>query len=317
MEIIQEYDYILEEEKEDKKIVILTTRNLEDPSIIYYETVQKVKDELDKRGIPYYILFTENAYITNDDIFTIYNVDDKKGFEIHPDDTIILNRNVSGVTMGALGILTQLEKNGFKVANTRECTEVCSDKYRTQLRLEEAGIRVPKTLLIQDELTLERLLPKIKFPCVVKTLSGSEGVGVFIAESRMNLVSVLQCIWKIEDATEVIIQEFIESDGDIRAFFIGGEYIAAMKRLKIDNDFRSNFSLGGSTEKYELSDKEIELCLQVIEAVDGMIVGVDFMYNSNSKAYVLEANSSPGTTGISDTSGIDVVEKLIDYLLTL
>lgn len=317
IEIVKESPY-LGEAKENKKIVILTTRNEEEPETGYYETVTKLKEELEKRKIQYYILFTENAYVTNDDgVLAVYNVDDKKGMVITPEDTVVLNRNVSGVTMGALGILTTMEKNGFSTVNNRICVEVCSDKYRTMLRLGEEDVQVPRTLLIQDELTLERLLPQIEFPCVVKTLAGSEGVGVFIAESKMNLVSVLQTIWKIEEYTEVIVQDFIEADGDIRALFIGGEYTAAMKRLKIKDDFRSNFSLGGETEQYELSDKEIELCKKVVKIVDGDIVGVDYMTDEKGEIFVLEANSSPGTTGITETSKVDVVGKIIDYLMTL
>lgn len=317
MEIIKEYKYLCEANK-DKKILILTTRNDEpDAKSEYYETVAKLKGELESRKIPFYILFTENAYITNDKEFKVYNIDDKKGMVISPDDTVVLNRLVAGGPSSLMGIVTQLEKNDFKVVNNRICVEVCSDKYRTMLRLEEEGILVPKTLLIQDEATLERLLPEIQFPCVCKTLAGSEGVGVFIAESKMNLVSVLQTIWKIDENQEIIVQEFIESDGDIRALFIGGEYVAAMKRLKIDDDFRSNFSLGGDTEQYDLSDKEIELCKKIIGIIDGELIGVDFMIDAKGSIFILEVNSSPGTTGITETSKVDVVGKMTDYLMSL
>jgi gamma-F420-2:alpha-L-glutamate ligase len=328
MKIIQEHRYTLKEAKEEKKkekttnkkIVILTTRNTDDPDpkIVYFETVKALVDIMEERGIEYYVLFTENAFVTNEDgVITIYNVDDKKGMVISPKNTIVINRNTTGGGLGSSGITIQLEKNNFTCINSKECIDTCSDKYRTCLRLAEKGIPVPRTLLIQDELTFDRLKGEIKYPVVVKTLTGSQGIGVFISESAMNLKSVLQAIWSIDDGVEVLLQDFIEADGDIRAWFIENELIAAMKRVKIDGDFRSNFSLGGKTEKVIMTPEQLAICKKVVRIVDGKLLGIDLMINEKGEPFVLEVNSSPGTTGITEASGVPVAEKIVDYLMSL
>jgi len=318
MKVLREYNYIREEKnKQTKKVVILTMRDYESPGNLS-STVAVVAKELKKRSIDHYILFVENALVEVDNgTIKCYNVDDHKGYEINKNDTVVLNRITTSETLGGIGIVSQLEKNGFNVVNSRDCVETCADKYRTVLRLAENGITVPKTILIQDEDVLDRVIGGLSFPIVVKTLTGSEGVGVFISESKMNLKSVLQAVWKLREGTEVILQNFIETDGDIRAFFIDGEYTASMKRIKIKDDFRSNFSLGGDTEKYTLTPEQIQICKKCCKIVGGSILGIDMMIAKDDTVFVIEVNSSPGTTGIMKTSGVNVAGKMIDYLMTL
>jgi ribosomal protein S6--L-glutamate ligase len=71
----------------------------------------------------------------------------------------------------------------------------------------------------------------------------------------------------ISDETEVLIQEYIENDYDIRVHVLGDQVIASMKRNKIENDFRTNVSLGGTTDKYKPSKEIEELSIKAAKAV--------------------------------------------------
>ena len=65
----------------------------------------------------------------------------------------------------------------------------------------------------------------------------------------------------------VLVQKFVaESKGrDIRAFVVGDRVVAAMRRVALGNEFRSNVHRGGQTEPVELSEKDQDAFRDVIE----------------------------------------------------
>lgn len=156
-----------------------------------------------------------------------------------------------------------------------------------------------------------------KFPVILKTITGTQGKGVFIAESWKNLLSVLQTIWSLNPNTEIIMQEFIESDGDYRVHVLNDEVIAIMKRIASKKEFRANFHLGGSVEKVDEIDPEIrDLAIKAAKAVGAVWAGVDIIVNKKTnEAFVLEVNSSPGTEGIEKATNINVSQLVMNFAL--
>lgn len=300
----------------DIKIVLLTGRkNSSDPNDLF-KTAKRFKEVFERRGINHYIAFTENCYLTKiDDKLKIYNIEDAKGFEISKEDTIVIARNSVMNLLASLDLLSRIERNDIFCINSRDNIEICADKYRTILRLNDGGIQTPKTALISDLASLENAFERVggKFPCVLKTVVGSQGVGVFIADTWMGMKSTLQAIWKLDKTTEILMQEYIEADYDIRIHVLGGKVIAAMKRIKIKEDFRSNYSLGGNIKPIELTEEQEKIAILTAKAVDGVWVGVDMMQDREGNLYVLEVNSSPGTEGIEIASKINVINRVINF----
>ena len=93
-----------------------------------------------------------------------------------------------------------------------------------------------------------------KYPVVMKTLTGTQGIGVSLIESEKSLISVAQSLWKFNAA--LLIQEYMEFDFDIRTIVIDGRVLASTKRISAKKDFRSNKHREAKTEPYELSDDE-------------------------------------------------------------
>ena len=100
-----------------------------------------------------------------------------------------------------------------------------------------------------------------KFPIIMKTLRGAGGVGVLFVESKRALDSLVQLIYKQDPETDILIQEYIKTDGDVRVVIVGDKIIGTMKRKVVEGDFRSNYTQGGGVEKHELSDEEIRDCM--------------------------------------------------------
>jgi len=127
---------------------------------------------------------------------------------------------------------------------------------------------------------------------ILKTLTGTQGVGVIKIESYEGLVATVQAMWKLE--AELLIQEYMPSDFDVRTFVVDNKIFASTKRVHSSYDFRSNTHRGAEAEPYILSDEEKELVLKAARLSRAYMVGVDHIIYKN-KPYLLEINGSPGS----------------------
>ena len=89
--------------------------------------------------------------------------------------------------------------------------------------------------------------------------------------------------------------------------------VAAMKRTAPEGEFRSNVHRGGTTERVNLTDEEVEIAGRSCIILGVSVAGVDLM-RSDRGPLILEVNSSPGLQGIEACSNIDVAEKIIHFI---
>jgi len=153
-----------------------------------------------------------------------------------------------------------------------------------------------------------------KFPMVLKTLSGSKGVGVLLIETERSLQSQISLIYKIDPYTDILLQEYIESDYDVRCVIVNKEIVGAMKRNKITDDFRSNASQGATVELITLTELEKQECLKAAKGVNGQWCGVDFIPADNrdkDAPYILEVNHSAGSKAISEALEEDITKMVL------
>ena len=283
-------------------------------------TSSKLYNLAKEAGCKVYSVKVNGAYLERDDkgIITIHNQDDEKGFEMDG-DTIVMVRGAVTAKDSYLDLISQIERYGFPVVNSRECIEVCSDKFRTYLRLQEIGMNQPRTVLVpnEDPETVDIAAQRLdnEFPMVLKTLQGAKGVGVLLVETERSLQSTVSLVYKIDPTCDILLQEYIDMDYDVRVMINNKRVIGAMKRKKIIDDFRSNISQGAEAEEIKLTDLEKETCLRAAKAVNGQWGGVDFIPAKNRETgdpYILEVNHSPGTQGISDALGEEVCETIVE-----
>jgi len=320
---MEKFKSFITEEKEDKyRILVVSSGALRSSSKTespIYHTAGRFKEEAEKAGHDVYILQIETAYITYEDdgVYKIYNVDDEEGFEINSINTIAIIRGTVRLKKSWLDLLSRLEKIGVCMINSRQTVEVSSDKYRTYVKLQDFGLTQPKTVLVPNADNWKEPFESLdtKFPMIMKTLEGSKGIGVLFVESERSLDSLIQLLFNQDENVDLLIQEYIKTDSDIRVIILGDEIIGSMERKVIEGDFRSNVSQGAKVKKYKLTPLETEQCLLASKAVGGSWTAVDFIPSENPKKdppYILEVNHSPGTEGIEST-GVNVVKHVIDY----
>lgn len=315
--------------KKPISLIILTTK-LESKKNTLAPTVKKMMEKSNSLGFKCIIINTSQGEIekTETGSFFIRNKGSQIKYEIDIKNAVVLARRSSINSTAAVKFFEKLESLGFVSVNSPKAVLLCEDKLDTVQKLQEKGIPTPKTALISSEDDIENAINKIggKYPIVVKTLSGTKGIGVFQIDSKESLVSTLQTMWKLSPETELIVQEKIEADYDLRIHVVGsrnstGEgdnytIIASMKRNRVENDFRTNVSLGGVAEAVEIP-KEIEkIAIGAAKATECSWCGVDIIIGKNTGIpYVLEVNASPGTDGIEQATGLDVTGIILEFIL--
>ena len=301
------------EKKRDKLRILIVSKSEDN------HTVKRIVEDAKKLGHEVFVVDILGAFITYEkNTHKIYNISEGDGFDISSQDTIAIIRATVKEKTSYLDLLSQLEKIGICMVNSRETVDICADKYRTYLKLQEYGLTQPKTSLISSvehkDVAIESL--DTKYPVVMKTLSGSKGVGVLFVESERSYDSLVQLLHNQNPNVDLLVQEYIKTDKDIRVIVLGGQIIAAMERTVIEGDFRSNVSQGGKVKQYKLTDLEKEQCILAAKAVNGVWTAVDFIPSKDPKSkapYILEVNHSPGTQGIEEASGENIVKQIIKH----
>jgi len=321
-------EFVLNEAKSTKSpIKVIMLSNISEESY----TVPAVEKECKKRGIQFRVIDINTCVLTRNidgDGFIITDKT-KKTFKIDSEDTAVLTRRGIVRNTFTRDLVTQLEDNNFFVVNTLESVLACENKYVTSKILMDSGIPVPKMAIVEGEDSIEPAVESIggKYPVILKMLSGSHGIGVSIIDSLASLKSVLQTLWKVDPTIETLIQEKIESEYDLRIHVLTKRFnsptpsdtdsvlLGYMRRNKVEKDFRTNYSLGGTVEKTEVTPEQEKIAIAAAKAVGCNWCGVDLIVDKKTgKNYVLEVNSSPGTQGLKKATGIDVVGDIIDFV---
>ncbi len=324
---ILNFDSFINESKQHDIVDILILSGTKNPS----STVKSFQQECNKRGIVCNVVNVHNCKIEK--IYNGHVIKETGGSNkeilISPETTAIIPRRGVIFNSHTKQIMRELESFRYFCVNTLESIEICENKYLTCNVLERHNIPVPRYALVKGEENLDDALAKVggKFPVVMKLLSGTQGIGVLVVDSYPSLKSVYQTLEKIDPEKEILIQEKINSNFDFRVQVIVKKFdplisdidnlsvLGSMKRMAVENDFRTNFSLGGKVSSFEIDDDIAKLALDAANAVGSHWCGVDIMIDSDTKKpYVLEVNSSPGTKGISQAIGKPIVGEVIDYV---
>lgn len=226
----------------------------------------------------------------------------------------VIPRIASTWTFYGAAVVRQFELMGSLSANSSASISRSRDKLRALQLIGNSGVEMPVTGYVHFSRDIESVLNTVgEPPFVIKLLEGTQGRGVVLTQTMDAAISAIETMKKID--ANILIQEFIkEAEGeDIRAIVVGDKVVASMKRKAKPGEFRSNVHLGGSVINYVMTDEEKDSAVRSAKVLGLHVAGVDLI-QSNRGPLVLEVNSSPGLEGIERASGIDVAEKIIEYL---
>ena len=288
-------DFISEEvQRSDIQVVVLTKVNADSKAVVS----NLISEECEKRKIPCHIVDTREAWVSKNDLekgtLLVSNLDGKDTeVEFQLANTICFVRAGVLEDETGLALLSTFENAGAFMINTRDGMLTCDNKMSAYISFERDNIPTPKTALISNEKGLLHAHERLggKYPVIMKTLTGTQGIGVSIVESEKSMVSVAQSLWKFGAA--LLLQEYLKFDFDIRTIVVNGKILASTKRTSAKKDFRSNRHREATTQPYKLSNDERKLVLDAARSVGAYMVGVDHAI-VNGEHFILECNGSAG-----------------------
>ncbi len=208
-----------------------------------------------------------------------------------------------------MDLLHAFAASGRPILNSPRAVETCVDKYLTNVRLANAGLPVPPTVVCQLADDALAAFDALGGDVVVKPLFGAEGRGMVRVTDR-------ELAWRTFHAIEqtrgvLYVQQFLRHPGwDVRVFVLHGKAIAAMKRTG-RGDWRTNVAQGGTAERYELSAIETDLAVKAAAATGAVVAGVDLLINERHEWFVIEVNAVPGWKALAPTCGVDVAAAVV------
>lgn len=235
---------------------------------------------------------------------------DKKDFS---DFDYVLPRIDSKRAVVGYPIIRFLDEMGIKKPYNAETVLIAHNKFITLERFVANNIPVPETYLTGSKNSAFDVLKKQKLPMVIKMLSGFGGQGVMVIESKDAGKTVIDTMQTLKQ--QVLIEKFVDNPGeDIRGIVAGDEIIASYKRIAAKDDKRTNIHAGGRAVVFKLTSEMEEITLRCARAIGSKICAVDMIQGNDGKLSVIEANINPGLQGIEKATGINVAQRIIDFV---
>jgi ribosomal protein S6--L-glutamate ligase len=223
-----------------------------------------------------------------------------------------------------LHILKNFELMGIPSTLTSEALYYSRDKFRCfQVISSIPGIRLPKTLLINNTYQLAEVLNTFKFPIVIKIPDSTRGTGTILAINPKTAVEVVETLF-VRSPTSILIQEYLKNEhrgkniapADIRVLYVGDQIIGSMKRIATKGEWKTNYAQGAVCEQYKLTPENEELIHQIVNRLDIEVAGID-LFPSEEGLFVLEVNACPGWKAFESVHpNINVAQRIVDYLIT-
>jgi len=225
---------------------------------------------------------------------------------------LVLNRSVSHTR--SLYALRFFEHYGVPTVNPYDVVSLCGDKVLASLRLQEAGIPTPRTVVALTAEAALKALDEVGYPAVLKPPIGSWGRLMAKVDDREEAEQIIEHKAALGSPMHSVfyVQEFVRKpDRDLRAFVVGDEVVAAMTRRS--EDWRTNAHLGGIAESLAPDADLTDLALRAAKAVGGGVLAVDLM-ESPDGLLVHEVNPTPEFKALAGATGVDIAAKIVDYV---
>jgi RimK family alpha-L-glutamate ligase len=211
-----------------------------------------------------------------------------------------------------MNLLHRLERLGLLIINPPLAIERSVDKYNSLTLFHENGLPVPRTAVTESHDEALECFHELGGDVVVKPLFGSRGVGA----ARINDPDIAARIFRTISFHHGVLylQQFVNHGGsDIRAFVIGDQVVAAMRRVSAN--WKTNVSLGAKPVPLNLSEELEKLAIKAAKVIGCKVTGVDLIEGSDGPV-LIELNSQPGWRGLQSVTKINIADEIISYILS-
>jgi len=277
-----------------------------------YRECLKIKAEAEARGAETEIMNPDNIELLVDSSGDWYAMYESRVLEL-PD--IVIPRTGADTSYTSLSVMRFYERLGVTFLNTPRIVETAGDKLHTLQVLAAKGLPVPRTMLGTFPPNMEAIEKNLGFPLIIKTIRGTCGGGVFLAETKDQFKDLTDLIVEANAShtAHFIFQKFIaKSRGkDLRVFVIRDKIHACMQRIAAEGSFKANISKGGKGIPHPITPEIEKLSLRVAEELRLDVTGIDLLFDDNGLV-VCEANTTPGFTGLDPACNVNTARAIVD-----
>jgi ribosomal protein S6--L-glutamate ligase len=237
---------------------------------------------------------------------------------------IVMHRIVAPFRGIAAPVLACLAAQGSLVLNPPDAAFRSRDKLLTTVDLVKAGIPVVPTAAFDepDGADLAALGPGA---LIVKPARGVRGEGIAAYPSA----AALRAAWQPRDAWQpaavrpgyhgerehYLAQPLIGGGGqDIRAYVVGKQCVALMRRVAGPGEIRANLALGAAGSALPRSHAAAAVAVAALAACGLDFGGVDLIEDAGGAVRVLEVDAWAGFAGITAVTGADVAGAILDHV---
>ena len=230
-----------------------------------------------------------------------------------PEVDVIVERSINHSR--ALHALRLYQSLGIPCVNSYQVSLTCGDKILTAVALREHAVAQPDLRIAFTEESALEAIEDLGYPVVLKPAVGSWGRLLSKINDRDAAETVLEhkSVLGSYHHSIFFIQKYVPKKGrDIRAFVVGDECIAAIYRSS--DHWITNTARGASASNCPVTEDLSEICLRAANAVGGGVVAVD-LFESEQGLLVNEVNYTMEFRNSIDTTGINIPDRVIDYVL--
>jgi ribosomal protein S6--L-glutamate ligase len=211
-----------------------------------------------------------------------------------------------------MDLLGRLADRGTPVINSPRALETAIDKYLSLARLAAAGIRVPRTVVMQSPEGIRDAWESLGRDAVVKPLFGSCGRGIERVDSEEALGPLMAAAATGPVGAATSLQECLPHAGwDARILLIGGDAYSIRRRSA--TDWRTNLARGGTGEPFSPPQDWLDLARRTATLLGVEIAGVDLVAGPSGEPIVLEVNAVPGWRGLQSATGLDPTPAVVRW----
>lgn len=225
----------------------------------------------------------------------------------------LIPRIGTSITFYGTAVVRQFEQMGTYCLNTADSILASRDKLSSMQALSRHDVGIAETAFVRNQKDILQAIHEMGgAPVIIKLLSGTQGVGVILAETNKVAEAIIETLSSVQQ--NVLVQKFVsESKGrDIRAFVVGDRVVAAMRRTAVGQEFRSNVHRGGRTEVIELDEAYERTAVRAAQILNLKVAGVDMLEGADGPV-IMEVNSSPGLEGIEGATGLDIANEIVRF----